>query len=774
MRIYDISNPANPILLSEVSISSKHAAISGNHAFVTAGNGGLRILDVTNPADPVQIAAIDPGGTAGWAFHVAVSGNHAYLANREDGLRVIDVSDPANPADVAHVPHSGANGGALGLDISGNHLYLAVAQVGLRIYDITDPTNPVFVSQISDGIRSGAWWPSGVKIAGTLAYVLNGADGLRIYDVSDPANPTRVGHASDLPAAHAVAVSGTRAYVATYDYGGLYVYDVSDPASPVRVEGLEGNLSDPSTQFADVAVRDDFVYTISNLGELRIYTVGAAELPTLISSGGAVFAQPVSAAAFVGDGSGLTGVNVDDADPDPANELQALSLAGSNLTLSDSGGTISINDADPDPANELQTLSLAGGNLTLSSGGGTISIADPDADPTNELQGLASVLAQGNDGGGANVTNLGAVTAASFTGDGSGLSGTGDDLGDHTATQALDLANNNILNGGDVGIGTSTPQAALHINKDLAAFRLQGLTGNPVIQVYDASAAQAVIGWHASDNLLKLNAKGNLSSSLGVNIAPSGDVGIGTESPTSRLDVNGTVTATAFVGDGSGLTGINVDDADADPANELQDVAGVLAQGNNAGGADVTNLGAVSAASFTGDGSGLTGHGLGTHSATQNIQLNGNYLSGDGGDEGVYVANNGNVGVGTTLTTEKLNVPGEIRFGSTLMLRPLAIEGSMRTVAGKVESNGTKSTGGSISSLFTSTRSSTGVYTVTFTSGTFTAAPIVTVTAFHDGANQNRYAVLASVSSTTVRLEIRNHNGNLADAPFNFIAIGTR
>ena len=43
-----------------------------------------------------------------------------------------------------------------------------------------------------------------------------------------------------------------------------------------------------------------------------------------------------------------------------------------------------------------------------------------------------------------------------------------------------------------------------------------------------------------------------------------------------------------------------VDDADADPVNELQTLAEVLGQDNDADGADMLNLGTVNAAAFSG------------------------------------------------------------------------------------------------------------------------------------------------------------------------------
>ncbi len=92
----------------------------------------------------------------------------------------------------------------------------------------------------------------------------------------------------------------------------------------------------------------------------------------------------------------LTGINVEDADADPTNELQDLSFNAVTNELSiTNGSTVTIptggTDADADPTNEIQTISKAGSTVTLSNGGGTFTDAvnDADADPTNEIQTIS-------------------------------------------------------------------------------------------------------------------------------------------------------------------------------------------------------------------------------------------------------------------------------------------------------------------------------------------------------------------------------------------------
>ena len=79
--------------------------------------------------------------------------------------------------------------------------------------------------------------------------------------------------------------------------------------------------------------------------------------------------------------------------------------------------------------------------------------------------------------------------------------------------------------------------------------------------------------------------------------------------------------------------------------------------------------------------SSTTADNLGNHTATKNLMLNGNYLSNDGGNEGIKLDNTGNVGINNATPTQALDVIGTGKFSTGI------INSSARSYFGKDGAN---------------------------------------------------------------------------------------
>ena len=98
--------------------------------------------------------------------------------------------------------------------------------------------------------------------------------------------------------------------------------------------------------------------------------------------------------------------------------------------------------------------------------------------------------------------------------------------------------NGNVHVSDSVGIGTTNPQADLHIQDTIADIRLTSNSGNPsMIQFYDGGTGpQATIRWSPTYKALMLETSGDPVKHIC--LLPRNNVGIGTTNPQRALHVN--------------------------------------------------------------------------------------------------------------------------------------------------------------------------------------------------------------------------------------------
>lgn len=247
---------------------------------VFASNPGSCTITITNSGLPAQatvtvqnftptaLGAVDlPGTLTG----VEVSGDFAYVTAGDQGLHVVNVANRNAPVLVATRETSG---NANDVHVAGSFVYVADGTAGLQVVDVTDPLNPVLRGSVS-GIGDA----QDVAVKGNLAFVASGSIGLQVVDVSNPDAPTSIGTASTTAAAIGVDVSpdGRMAVIAEGG-AGLQIVDVSDPTRPSVVGNLAGGDA------RDVVIREQTVFVADGGRSLSTVDISDPRAPVLLAS----------------------------------------------------------------------------------------------------------------------------------------------------------------------------------------------------------------------------------------------------------------------------------------------------------------------------------------------------------------------------------------------------------------------------------------------------------------------------------------------------------
>jgi hypothetical protein len=252
--LVNISDPSNPVLFSTLDVMwIGPSYIDHNFLYVMLNNPGtgsreLRVYDISNPSQPVNYTAcVVPS----YGSSIDVQGEYLYLNVNSTGVLVFDISDLSNPdlITTSHIPTS-----ADAIRLNGDYAYIADNDARLIQLNITEPAAPQLVSQYS---LPEAFFD--IQLDDCLAYVTTETNGLSIFQISENAPPANnFDLLASLPTgSYPRSICLSDAYVFIGNDSSLLTIDATSPSSPF----ITHQFTDPSIFAYDyLAKYGDYLY----------------------------------------------------------------------------------------------------------------------------------------------------------------------------------------------------------------------------------------------------------------------------------------------------------------------------------------------------------------------------------------------------------------------------------------------------------------------------------------------------------------------------------
>ncbi len=630
LRIIDISNPSMPTIVGSVTTSVSEIAqdvyVSGKYAYLADGNLGLSVIDISIPSSPKIV-----GTVATNAYGVSVSGNYAYVGALTSGMRVIDISNPLLPVIVTTVSTTGASN----ISIFGNYAYVAAGSSGVRIVDISNPSSPVLIGTISSSTDA-----QGTYVSGKFAYVSDNASGLRIVDISNPASPVLVSTAA-IGYSVGSFISGKYAYSVGASVSGMKVVDISSSTAPFLV----GTIA--TTDAQGIFVSGKYAYVADRTGGFKIFDINGTDVPALNAGNISTNALTISENVDIGNNLSIR---------------NALNVGMGGIF---SNGAVAITVSTTISTSTLFSVGTTTPNIFSVKGNGYIGMGTSTPayklDVYGDVNLTGALRINGNDYGQYFITTAG-TSGQVWQSDGSGA-------GAWVNTSTLGImpsgslgqimsygiagweSNSNILfYQSNVGIGTSTPAAKLHVVSTTEQFRLAYDSSKYVSFTVDSNNGLTISPANSGTTTIANGLVVN-TNSLAVDKA-TGYVGVGTTTPSVRFDVvGGTVSTLAkFSGTEASGAGVSLTVQNNDVSTASYALYQMFAGDANHGG---IFFGSRAANNAYGIANGITFRSM----AGQDIGLTAAAAFGALSGPSILIqGSTGNVGIGTTTPAAKLQI----------------------------------------------------------------------------------------------------------------------